>query len=584
MKCKIILLSLYLTYCHALYGQWEKIPDSVSLWIDAQLEIDAGETTKLVGYIQDYPNNVHLKTGTADLYDPVASEEQIALISFDKDGRFEASLSLKYPKYLQLYFDDIATYVYIEPGANLAILLNWNEIYTKASKGYSLLRNVHYKGKNASVNAELVKFHLALNDQEIFLDFADKLAPDAFKKWQITRWDSTLHKFYKEADWANSLPLTKHIVQNEVNSHYASQLLKYANNREKRDDFPDNYYDFLNRINFNDSSLIACPSFLQFINSFENSPPFIIPIPVNVAPKKSVLDFMREELDMEATEAYREFKSLTEIANETDSGKSDSALREIATWLANNPTILQKYRTYNSPIQNRSLKASSLLLHWAAKDSVLTNNFKLEKNLLYNIMKIRALKSHFQLMDRVEGKAFIHSFKQGIDFPWLVSECDRLYEQAYQKGPVDGYPLPETKGGALFKKIIAPYNGKFLLVDFWAIYCPPCISNIQDKQQTRAKFRKNDAELDFLFITSEIGSPQKKYDDFVREQGLFNSIRLSKDDYYLLQDLFNFNGIPRYVLVNRIGNIMNDDFPFYRFEGEMRLLAEQYGLTKITFP
>lgn len=48
-----------------------------------------------------------------------------------------------------------------------------------------------------------------------------------------------------------------------------------------------------------------------------------------------------------------------------------------------------------------------------------------------------------------------------------------------------------------------------------------------------------------------------------------NSYRVSADEYLALRELFKFNGIPRYVLVDENGKIRNDNFQNYNFAGEM---------------
>lgn len=49
----------------------------------------------------------------------------------------------------------------------------------------------------------------------------------------------------------------------------------------------------------------------------------------------------------------------------------------------------------------------------------------------------------------------------------------------------------------------------------------------------------------------------------LKEEVIF---RLPQSDYNYLRELFHFNGIPRYVLLDRDGKLLNGDFPMYNIE------------------
>ena len=51
-----------------------------------------------------------------------------------------------------------------------------------------------------------------------------------------------------------------------------------------------------------------------------------------------------------------------------------------------------------------------------------------------------------------------------------------------------------------------------------------------------------------------------------------NLFRLSEDEYNYLRQLFRFNGIPRYVMLNRDGDVIDDDFPGHSAKTELQKL------------
>ena len=127
------------------------------------------------------------------------------------------------------------------------------------------------------------------------------------------------------------------------------------------------------------------------------------------------------------------------------------------------------------------------------------------------------------------------------------------------------YQLPDTYEANIFKELIAPFKGKILLVDFWATTCGPCISSIRQHKTLRERY-KDSPDVDFVFITSENESPLSAYNNFVNEQELTHTYRLTADQYRYMRQLFRFNGIPRYVLVDREGKIIDDNFSSHNLE------------------
>ncbi|MDE6636950.1 MAG: hypothetical protein K2K32_01790 [Muribaculaceae bacterium] len=72
-------------------------------------------------------------------------------------------------------------------------------------------------------------------------------------------------------------------------------------------------------------------------------------------------------------------------------------------------------------------------------------------------------------------------------------------------------------------------------------------------------------EIDFkrIFISSPVESRKVDYDKYV-EKNLSEetNVWLSESAYLKMQDLFSYSGLPRYVLIDRDGKVLHDDFYF----------------------
>lgn len=208
-------------------------------------------------------------------------------------------------------------------------------------------------------------------------------------------------------------------------------------------------------------------------------------------------------------------------------------------------------------------------------DSVLVDVLHLSKpNLIYDITKVRALESVFNgLSDETEANKLLLATTKDIRNPFVTAEALRVYAQAYPEDGVTTYDLPQTEAGKLFKEMITPLKGKYIIADFWESSCGPCVAGIKQNKELREKL-KDSGDIAFLFICSE-ETPEAIYKNYVEEQRLVNSYRLTKDQYYRMRELFKFNGIPHYESVNREGKIMTKGLSIYNLEASLLNLLEQ---------
>jgi thiol-disulfide isomerase/thioredoxin len=171
-------------------------------------------------------------------------------------------------------------------------------------------------------------------------------------------------------------------------------------------------------------------------------------------------------------------------------------------------------------------------------------------------------------MPKEEAENYLPNLKKGITQPILLQEADRILAVTHPETKTAAYEIPEGKGGTIFHTIIDPLKGTKLIVDFWGIFCGPCIASIKSGREMREQYTA-EGKVSFVYVTSESDSPKDRYDQFVEEHGLKHTVRLSDDDYAYMRQLFAFNGIPHYVLIDEEGRVLDNHFPMHNFKYEL---------------
>ncbi len=136
-------------------------------------------------------------------------------------------------------------------------------------------------------------------------------------------------------------------------------------------------------------------------------------------------------------------------------------------------------------------------------------------------------------------------------------------------------PMPQTEAAMKFRKILNKYKGKYVMVDFWGIGCGPCRGSIQESLEMRKALRDH-PDIEFVFINAAGESTPENYKKFVDEYLEGEEVyEVSRDDYNMFMELFNFLGIPHYETFDREGNIVNSNHSF-RYSQDAGHFLEHY--------
>lgn len=109
------------------------------------------------------------------------------------------------------------------------------------------------------------------------------------------------------------------------------------------------------------------------------------------------------------------------------------------------------------------------------------------------------------------------------------------------------------KGG---KTKLEDLRGKYVYIDVWATWCGPCRAEIPHLKEVEKKY--HDKNIEFVSISVDTKKDYEKWKKFVAEKEL-GGIQLYADNDWNSQFVkdFNINGIPRFILIDPTGKIVN---------------------------
>lgn len=108
-----------------------------------------------------------------------------------------------------------------------------------------------------------------------------------------------------------------------------------------------------------------------------------------------------------------------------------------------------------------------------------------------------------------------------------------------------------------FQDIIGEFKGKVVYVDFWASWCPPCRNEMPFSKQLHEQFKDN-KDVVFLYITFD--RTEEAWKNGIEKMEIqghhWYPSDVQKAD---INNKYQVAGIPRYMLVDKTGVVVNTD-------------------------
>lgn len=164
--------------------------------------------------------------------------------------------------------------------------------------------------------------------------------------------------------------------------------------------------------------------------------------------------------------------------------------------------------------------------------------------------------------DKLNKGDFDPVFKSAIEvsFDQFSGYAVGQYNRIAQMRKLDGSASPEFdyvnhKGG---KTKLSDFRGKYVYIDLWATWCGPCRQEIPYLQKIEEKYHGKNIE--FVSISIDNAKDNEKWKKFVSDKNL-GGVQLFADKDWESEFVVKYGvtGIPRFILIDPKGTIVNSD-------------------------
>lgn len=176
--------------------------------------------------------------------------------------------------------------------------------------------------------------------------------------------------------------------------------------------------------------------------------------------------------------------------------------------------------------------------------------------------------------DRIKGEYYMAStpitnYPQYIEFnekygKYMVTESlkarlDEICTRVADLSPgaiAPDFTYPDVNGKMVS---LSDFKGKVVYIDVWATWCGPCVAQFPYLKKLEKELHGYD-DIVFVGVSADTEKDKEAWKKMIKEKEL-EGVQLFANGFSKIANDYKINGIPRFMIINKDGTIVNADAP-----------------------
>ena len=507
--------------------------------------------------------------------------------TIDSLGRF--SITVPIVNTQSTYTDGgITQWLVLQPNDTLFLFADLIDFFPQEDEGWNgyqyRKKQILFMGKNARLNNENIQY--GYHEPRIFVDRYKEVENGVTNMALLRKLEEV---YNKKISYLNEYK-SQHVVSDKF-ATYVKEYLKYghANDlmqhrfdvRRENKRFEEGYMEYVNK---------TFPLYNKDVYTLLNEY------------KRFLKDYIGYADDATGTKTTINMEKVGEVLE-----KEGRLTPETKSQIDDYNKLIQKIQAITDTTEQRKLveSASELIssinsntLIMKTVDVIITELFlKKEVALVDSMLSEPVVKEWYItsiFYDRLDHEHYsltaqeIKLFEEKVTNPLLREQIMSLhnhYEEIAKQSIENESSLKNTdhlsdvfNPDELFSKLIEPYKGKVIYVDFWGTWCGPCRENMKLVGAVEESLHGED--VIFMYLANN--SPELSWKNIIKEMDLTGKnivhYRLPSQQQSMIERKFSINSFPTYMIIDKEGKVVNSKAPSPRAKD--KLVSEIRNLLK----
>ncbi len=167
----------------------------------------------------------------------------------------------------------------------------------------------------------------------------------------------------------------------------------------------------------------------------------------------------------------------------------------------------------------------------------------------------------------------LNVYRTYVTDPVMTAEFQKKYDKWNRTKP--GKPSPDFSASDIDGKVysLKDFKGKYVYIDIWATWCRPCREELPYMKGLVEEF----GGKNIVFLGLSIDQNKAKWEEKVRS-GELSGVQLYLGTGSGFQNDYMIKGIPRFILLDRDGRVLNDNMSRPSSDDTRRVLGALEGM------